>query len=483
MNRARFRQAALALIIGLVVSIASWPVDYVYAASNNAGTSSETAPTDKTNINESESDDNEGPDNLYDGLEIDLTASSAIVIETGRQRVLFEKNSDIKMSISTASKLMTVLIACERLPLDTMVTISSVAASQYDASNSPDYVELGTGDKYMLEYLLLRILYYDSDSAAIAVAEQIANEESRFVELMNSRAQSYDMTNTFFMNSTGEPVVENVMEDANSIPVTNLLQYSTASDVARLINAGLQNQFFSELLSRRNDQLIINGERLVPMRNQAEAIWTLSEGAVTGAFDVLNQGQHTMITAGTKNGINIITVAAATSEERRYTDTLNMYSSISEFYERSPLARAGDLYAEDFEQTIDGETFGLVFSKTVYYIHPVGDDFLMSNVQYKTYGPHSRPIQRSLVVGQVIFQMRDGTSIAVDVAPDRQILSKISILDRGLDQLQRNPNLTYVILGTLFSFILLLLWQALKSIRETIHLIVLVILDKKTRKL
>ncbi len=483
MHKARFRHAILAFIIGLAVSFAGWPIDYVYAASSETPNTSETSQTDNTNNIDDTDDRDEDPDRLYDGLEIDITASSAIVIETGRQRVLFEKNSDIKMSIPTASKLMTVLIACERLPLDTMVTISSVAAGQNDASNSPDYVELGTGDKYMLEYLLLRILYYDSDAAAIAVAEQIANEESRFVELMNSRAQSYDMINTFYMNSTGEPVIENVMEDANSIPMTNLLQYSTASDVARLINAGLQNQVFSELLSRRNDQLIINAERLVPMRNQAEAIWTLSEGAVSGAFNVISQGQHTMITTGIKNGINIITVAASTPEERKYTDTLNMYSSIAEFYERSPLARAGDLYAEDFEQTIDGETFGLVFSKTIYYVHPIGDDFLMSNVQYKTYGPHSRPIQRSMVVGQVIFQMRDGTSVAVDVAPDRQILSTISILDRGLDQLQRNSNLTYVILGTLFSFVLLLLWQVFKALRETIHLIVLVILDKKTRKL
>ncbi|NLW11721.1 MAG: D-alanyl-D-alanine carboxypeptidase [Clostridiaceae bacterium] len=480
MNKALFRQAIVTLIIGLAVISFGWPISFVHAASNETGASTETSLTENIDI---EPDENTEPDKLYDGLDIDLTAPAAIVIETGRQRVLFEKNSDVKMSIPTASKLMTALIACERLPLDTMVTISSVAASQYDAANSPDYVELGTGDKYMLEYLLLRILYYDSDSAAIAVAEQIANEESRFVELMNSRAQSYDMINTFFMNSTGEPVVENVVGDINSIPKSNLLQYSTAADVARLINAGLQNQNFSELLSRRNDQLIINGEKLVPMRNQAEAIWTLSEGAVTGAFNVLSQGQHTMVTSGTKDGINIITVTASTSEERRYTDTLNLYNGISEFYELSPLARAGDLYAEDFERTIDGETFGLVFSKTVYYIHPIGDDFLMSNVQYKTYGPHSRPIQRSMVVGQVIFQMRDGTSIAVDVAPDRQILSTITILDRGLDQLQRNPNLTLVIIGTLFSFVLLLLWQFLRAARETIHLIVLVILDKKTRKL
>ncbi len=54
---------------------------------------------------------------------------------------------------------MTMLIACERLPLDTMVTISSVAADMPDADDSPDYVELQTGDKYLLEYLLLRMLY------------------------------------------------------------------------------------------------------------------------------------------------------------------------------------------------------------------------------------------------------------------------------------------------------------------------------------
>jgi hypothetical protein len=87
-----------------------------------------------------------------------------------------------------------------------------------------------------------------------------------------------------------------------------------------------------------------------------------------------------------------------------------------------------------------------------------------------------------MLVGQVVFELLDGTKIPVEVSPDRQILSTITILDRALDQLQQNQNLTYVIIAALGAFAIVLLWQLFKAVRETIHLIILVILDRKTRK-
>ena len=427
-----------------------------------------------TGANNSEDEKN----NIYDGLEIEHDAKSVIAVEIGRQQVLYEYASNSIMSVPAASKLMTMLIACERLPLDTMVTISSVAADMPDADDSPDYVELQTGDKYLLEYLLLRMLYYNSDSAAVAIAEQIANEEARFVELMNSRAQSFGMTQTNYLNSTGKPVYEDFEADTAIPPTNRPLQYTTAVDLARLMNAALQNETFTDLFSRSNDQIIINGEKLVPMRNEIEPLWTFSENAVTGAF--LSGGA--VITRGSKNEINLITIAIGSNTDNIYTDTINIYNGIEDFYEISTLAKAGDLYAEDFEQTVDGETFGLVYSKTTFYIHPKDNEFLKSIVSYKTYGPHSRPIQRSMLVGQVVFELLDGTKIPVEVSPDRQILSTITILDRALDQLQQNQNLTYVIIAALGAFAIVLLWQLFKAVRETIHLIILVILDRKTRK-
>ena len=418
---------------------------------------------------------------LYKDLVLELEAHSSVVLETGRQRVLYESSSEQTMPIPAAAKLMTMLIACDRLPLDTMVTISSVASEMEDAADSPDDVVLETGDKYPLEYLLLRLLYHDSDAAAIAIAEQIANEESKFVELMNSQAEIFGMAQTVFINSTGLPVFTSD-ETMNSADFEQKpLQFTTAMDLAKLVAAGLQNPTFSALFSQSSEYLVLEGERIVSMRNEIESLWTLSEGDVTGAFYSESQGLATVVTAGISEGISLVTVTANTTRASRFSDTLSLYRGCSDHYMLSPLVKAGDLYAANIEQTVDGENFGVIYRNTVYYVHPKNDDFLKQTVKYRTYGPHNRPIQRSMIVGQVLFELKDNTTIAVDVSPDRQILSTISFVDIGLEQLQNNMNLTLLIFFSLGILIFALIWHVVRSTIEIIHLLILVSLDKKSK--
>jgi hypothetical protein len=59
-----------------------------------------------------------------------------------------------------------------------------------------------------------------------------------------------------------------------------------------------------------------------------------------------------------------------------------------------------------------------------------------------------------MTVGQVVFELVDGTRISVDVSPDRQILSSISLVDRTLASLQSNRNLFYLLV-ILFSLLAL----------------------------
>ena len=142
-------------------------------------------------------------------LEASISANSAIVIDSGRARRLYAKNADKHQAIPVASKVMTALLACERLPLSTQVTISNVAAMEAQKEVTGDGLTLEIGDKYPLEYLLLRLVFYDSNAAALAIAEQISNVEEIFVELMNSKAASLELADTRFLNSTGDPVYEN----------------------------------------------------------------------------------------------------------------------------------------------------------------------------------------------------------------------------------------------------------------------------------
>ena len=58
-----------------------------------------------------------------------INATAAIVIDMKSGRVLFEKNSNIKKSIASTTKIMTAIIAIENGNLDDEIVISKRAAS------------------------------------------------------------------------------------------------------------------------------------------------------------------------------------------------------------------------------------------------------------------------------------------------------------------------------------------------------------------
>jgi D-alanyl-D-alanine carboxypeptidase len=421
-------------------------------------------------------------------LQVAVSARTAIVIDTSRQRRLFAKSPDMRLSIPASGKMMTALLACERLPLDTPVTISNVAAAAAAQEKTGDGIILQTGDKYPLEYLLLRLLFYDSDAAALAIAEQISNVEERFVDLMNARATSLELANTVYLNSTGAPIYQQPTSPTGSDDPDTweqeqvALQYTTAADLARLIVFAMNNQNFARLLRKDSEYLVLGGDHLVTMRNEISSIWTLSENRISGAFYCEANSRAYAIAVGKINDINVVVVTAGGSPGQRVGDLLALANAIETTYVQSPLVIAGDRFTGDQEQTVDGETFGLVFKKTVLYIHPVDDAFLESTVRYNSFGPHSRPVESALTAGQVVFQLKDGTSIAVDVGPDRQILSNITLLNQALNVLQKNRNLFVVLLASAGILLLLLFVQVMVRMSRLIRLIQLTVLERRSRR-
>ncbi|MBP8989025.1 MAG: D-alanyl-D-alanine carboxypeptidase [Clostridia bacterium] len=420
-------------------------------------------------------------------LKVDLSASSALVIETGRSRRLYTKNPDTRLSIPAASKIMTALLACERLALDTQITISSIAAREAAKEKTGDGLILETGDKYPLEYLLLRLLFYDSNASALAIAEQISNVEEQFVSLMNTKAESLELSDTFFLNSTGEPVFKEPSADLmgnmdDSLSALEPLQYSTVSDLAKLVLFAMENKTFANLIRKDSEYLILSDDRLVPMRNQIQAIWTLSEGRITGAFYCERQRLSYAVAIGHINDFNVIMITAKGDPEQRISDLLSLAKAIEATYIQTPLVVAGEPFTGYQEETVDGETFGLVFKRTVLYVHPIDDDFLIPTFQYQSFGPHERPIDQTMTVGQVLFQLKDGTVIAADVGPDRQILSRSSLMNQLLTELQNNRNLYYFLLVCGFLLLIVMAYQVLSRLKLLTQLVRFIILERRSRR-
>ncbi len=135
----------------------------------------------------------------------DVDVDSAILIEVETGQIIFEKNADRKLPPASITKIMTLLIAMEKVEdgsihLDDEVTISSFAESM---GGSQIYLKANT--KVKMGDLLKSITIASANDASVAVAEAIAGTYSNFVSMMNERADELGMNNTNFTNSTGLP--------------------------------------------------------------------------------------------------------------------------------------------------------------------------------------------------------------------------------------------------------------------------------------
>ncbi len=164
---------------------------------------------------------------------LDIEAKAALAVEfdqSGKEKILFKKNSDQTLTIASLTKLMTALVVFEMKEIynpDQLIEISKEALVQEGASK---YGDLRPGEKLSAESLLAIMLIESSNDAAFALTEPLG--EPRFVDLMNLYAQKIGLENTNFANPTG-------LEPEDPSEPKNL---STARDLFRLAKYILENQ-------------------------------------------------------------------------------------------------------------------------------------------------------------------------------------------------------------------------------------------------
>ena len=149
----------------------------------------------------------DGPANAK-GKSVDKTGkgyTAAFVIDPATRKVYFEENADMVLPIASMAKMMTCLIAMERishglLELDKPVTISARASKM---GGSQIYAK--AGQTFPMQTLLAAAMIQSANDAATAIAEDIAGSDESFAEMMNARAKQLGLTSATFSDPHGLP--------------------------------------------------------------------------------------------------------------------------------------------------------------------------------------------------------------------------------------------------------------------------------------
>lgn len=135
----------------------------------------------------------------------DIEAKSYILMDADSGSILLAKEADTPLPPASMTKMMTEYLVLEaikdgKLSWEHKVTVSA-NASGIDGSQ----VWLAEKEVRTVKELFTAMSVYSANDATVALAEEIAGDETAFVGMMNEKAKEMGLTQTHFRNSTGLP--------------------------------------------------------------------------------------------------------------------------------------------------------------------------------------------------------------------------------------------------------------------------------------
>jgi D-alanyl-D-alanine carboxypeptidase len=158
-----------------------------------------------------------------------VTARSIAILDEASGALLFERGGFTRAAPASITKIVTTIVALERVPDIARMYTTSVSASALVACDGSSVMGLEPNDRVRLETLLYGMMLPSGNDAAEQVAVSLAGSREAYVGWMNDTVSSLGLRDTHFMTPSGM--------DADD-------HYSSAYDMALLGRYAMQNPIF-----------------------------------------------------------------------------------------------------------------------------------------------------------------------------------------------------------------------------------------------
>jgi D-alanyl-D-alanine carboxypeptidase (penicillin-binding protein 5/6) len=127
----------------------------------------------------------------------DLTAQSVLMYDLTENKILYEKDPNVRRPMASLTKIMTAIIALEnKKPDDKYYVTSSDIVGQ-------DSMGVSSGEIYDFQDLLYGLLLQSGNDAAEVFANNYPGGRTAFITVMNNKAKALDLLNTRYTNPSG----------------------------------------------------------------------------------------------------------------------------------------------------------------------------------------------------------------------------------------------------------------------------------------
>ncbi|MBU1136794.1 hypothetical protein KKD72_00275 [Patescibacteria group bacterium] len=239
-----------------------------------------------------------------------IEAKSAIIFNSNKDRILYQKNPGEVLPIASLTKLMTATLAIENLGTNEIVSISQKAIDGYGEKGG-----LMQNEKITVGNLLNILLMESSNDAAIALAEAVEQTTGRnFIDLMNETAIDLDLKNTHFTDPSGYDV-DNI---------------STVSDIVFLVKYTFSQPFLWKILKTPTKEVFSADKKIRHNLINTDELLNRLPNVVGGKTGYTDEAQGCLVLVIDKNGEYLINVVLGAQE--RFLETEKLINWVGKAY-------------------------------------------------------------------------------------------------------------------------------------------------------
>ncbi|QGH32573.1 D-alanyl-D-alanine carboxypeptidase [Gracilibacillus salitolerans] len=270
--------------------------------------------------------------NVQAAENIDVKAESAIIVDANTGKVLYEKQSDLKLPPASMTKMMTEYLVLEAINEGQISWDTTTQIGDYPYWLSSNNAFSGIGliqDKgYTVRELYEGMAIISDNATTVALAELVAGSEGEFVQMMNDKAEEMGLQEYKFVNSTGlsntdlgEYHPEGTEADADNLLSARsaaLLAYHLINDYPEALD------FSSTTLSELDGRELENLNWMLPWEgnNFTQFGYEGVDGLKTGHTDAAG---YCFTGTAQQGDRRIITVVMKTSsKDERFVETKNL---------------------------------------------------------------------------------------------------------------------------------------------------------------
>ncbi|MEX2243350.1 MAG: D-alanyl-D-alanine carboxypeptidase family protein [Fimbriimonadaceae bacterium] len=328
-----------------------------------------------------------------------ITAESAIVVESGTGRVLWERDSASRRYPASTTKIMTALLLIENVRMDAVLRAPADVESVKGSS-----LDLKPGEEVVAEDLLYALLLRSANDAAYTVAVNIAGSQSKFAQLMNERAKKLGCTGTNFVNPHG-------LHDRN--------HYSTAQDLVLIAREAMKNETFAKVAGSKfrfidrsmNEEDTFLRSHNSFLKNRADATgiktgWTIPAG-------------RCFVGSAERDGLSVITVVLKSTSWDADSNVLADWAFAN--WEMGTVIAPDQVLLNAPVKEGERLNVPLAAAEPLRMLHERGADDLSYKV-VRTNVTATAPLRRGDVLGTVTVVDQDGTEHAIPVYAAQDVL-------------------------------------------------------------